>query len=293
MNVLMNDLRLVILVSLALQLPVAPKIRRKLYKDVVQQRTFELDLKRLDYLDSDNEWYYCSPSFNHLQQALRHLFDSGQIPFSKEWKNEKRKESYEYLRGLMAHPLFAERILPQIREHYLGLREVRLLIGWIKATGKNAPVMVDIIQAGLTKDGPDLVRGVLFANQPSTADSALRNRQDVCFSCPPERRCLPIQNVDDPYDILVEYRYTNMDTLVAKRYPGKKWEVCLVKDWMIVKFHLPYTITVPTKRWMQILAIVRASNEILDKSHGNYCPKDDRWGLETSARIDGEEIWLE
>jgi len=68
-NVLMNDLRLVELVSLALQLPVAPKIRRKLYKDVVQQRTFELDLMRLDYLDSDDEWYYSrqvSTDFNRL-----------------------------------------------------------------------------------------------------------------------------------------------------------------------------------------------------------------------------------
>jgi hypothetical protein len=84
-----------------------------------------------------------------------------------------------------------------------------------------------------------------------------------------------------------------MNTLVAKRYPGKTWEICLVKDWMIAKFYLPYTITVPTKRWMQRLAIVRASDEILDKCHGKYCPKADRWGVETSANIDGEEIWLE
>lgn len=197
-NVLMNNLRLVELVSLALQLPVTAKICRKLSKNVLQRRTFELDLRRLDYLDSDNEWYYCSPSFNHFQQALRHLFDSGQIPFSKEWKNEKRRESHEYLRGLMAHPLFAERILSLIREHYLGLREVRLLIGWIKTTSKDAPVMVDIVQTALRQDGPDLVRGVLFSNQSSNADSALRYRKDVCFSCPPERRCLSIQNVETP-----------------------------------------------------------------------------------------------
>jgi len=87
-NVLMNDLRLVELISLALRLPVAPKVRRRLHTGVIQQRSYELNLKRLDYLDSDYEWYYFSPSFNRLQRAIRRLFDSEQIPFAREWRNK-------------------------------------------------------------------------------------------------------------------------------------------------------------------------------------------------------------
>ncbi|MEA3375773.1 MAG: hypothetical protein U9R72_06200, partial [Chloroflexota bacterium] len=72
-NVLMNNLRLVDLVSLALQLPAVPQVRRRLHKGVLQQRSYELNLKRLDYLDADYEWYYLSPSFNRLQRAIRRL----------------------------------------------------------------------------------------------------------------------------------------------------------------------------------------------------------------------------
>ena len=280
-NVLMNDLKLVELVSLALQLPVAPKVKRRLHRHVVQQRSYELSLKRLDYLDSDYEWYYLSPSFNRLQRAIRRLFDSGQIPFAKEWRS--KKEDLVYLKGLMAHPLFAERVLSKIREHYLDLREAKFLVRWIEATEKPAPVMVDIIQAGLNEHGPKLVQGVLFSNQASTADSALRNRRDVCFSCPPERRCLPLQNVDDPYDILVEYRYSDLDTLLTRRYPGKAWADCLVQDWMIAKFFLPYTLAVTAKRWMVGIALLNNASVVLDKSHGKYCPKDDKWKLGTAA----------
>ena len=280
-NVLMNDLRLVELVSLALRLPVAPKVRRRLHKDVIQQRSYELSLKRLDYLDSDYEWYYFSPPFNRLQRAIRRLFDSGQIPFAKEWRNQKA--NHAYLKGLMAHPLFAERILRRIREHYLELREVKLLVRWIEVTGKPAPVMVDIIQAGLNEHGPELVRGVLFSNQASTADGALRSRRDICFSCPPARRCLPLKDVNDPYGILMEYRYSDLDTLLARRYPGVAWTDCLVKDWLIAKFFLPYTVTVTAKRWMVGIALFNKASIVLDKSHGKYCPKDDRWELETSA----------
>jgi len=282
-NVLMNDLRLVELVSLALRLPVAPKVRRRLHRDVIRQRSYELDLKRLDYLDSDYEWYYLSPSFNRLQRAIRRLFDSGQIPFAREWRS--KKENLAYLKGLMAHPLFAERILPKIREDYLRLREVRLLMHWIEATEKSAPVMVDIIQAGLDEDGPELVRAMLFSNQASTADSALRNRRDVCFSCPPERRCLPLQNVDAPYDILMEYRYSNLDTLLVRRYPGEVWADCLVKDWMIAKFFLPYSIVVSAKQWMLGLFILGKS-QVLNKSHGKYCPKADIWCIRSIRQGD-------
>ena len=283
-NVLMNDLRLVELISLALRLPVAPKIRRRLHKGVIQQRSFELSLKRLDYLDSDYEWYYLSPSFNRLQRAIRRLFDSEQIPFAKEWRNQKA--NHAYLKGLMTHPLFAERILRRIREHYLELREVRLLVRWIEATGKPAPVMVDIIQAGLNEHGAELVRGVLFSNQASTADGALRSRRDVCFSCPPARRCLPLKDVNDPYGILMEYRYSDLDTLLARRYPGAAWTDCLVKDWLIAKFFLPYSLVVSAKRWMLGLSILGKS-QVLNKSHGKYCPKADVWCIDGNSLCQG------
>jgi len=289
-NVLMNDLRLVELVSLALWLPVAPKVRRRLHRDVIRQRSYELDLKRLDYLDSDYEWYYLSPSFNRLQRAIRRLFDSGQIPFAREWRS--KKENLAYLKGLMAHPLFAERILPKIREDYLRLGEVRLLMHWIEATEKPAPAMVDIIQAGLNEDGPELVRAMLFSNQASTADGALRSRRDVCFSCPPEKRCLPLQGADDPYDVLFEYRCSDLDTLLARRYPGKAWADCLVKDWMMAKFFLPYTITVTAKRWMVAISLLNNTSVVLNKSHGKYCPKDDRWELKTPSFMgEGDRAW--
>jgi hypothetical protein len=280
-NVLMNDLRLVELVSLAVQLPVAPKVRRRLHKDVIQQRSYELDLKRLDYLDNDYEWYYFSPPFNRLQRAIRRLFDSGRIPFATEWRNHK--DNHAYIKGLMEHPLFAERILHKIREHYLGLREVKLLVHWIEATEEPAPVMVDIIQAGLSEDGPELVRGILFSNEASTAGGVLRRRHDVCFSCPREKRCLPVQNVYDPYHVLMEYRYSDLNRLLAKRYPGEAWADCLIRDWMVAKFFIPYTVTVTAKRWMVAIDLLNKASVVLDKSHGKYCPKDDRWVLEASA----------
>lgn len=284
-NVLMNDLRLVELVSLALRLPVAPKIRRRLHKDVIQQRSYELDLKRLDYLDRDYEWYYLSPAFNRLQRAIRRLFDSGQVPFAKEWRG--KRENVMYLKGLMAHPLFAKRILSKVREHYLNLKEVRLLMHWIKATDKPAPVMVDIIRAGLNEHGPEWVRGVLFSNQASTADGALRKRRDVCFSCPPEKRCLPLRDADNPYDILVEYRYSDMDTLLAKKYPGQAWTDCVVKDWLIAKFFLPYSLVVSAKRWMLGLSILRKS-QMLNKSHGKYCSRADVWCIDNGSFFQGD-----
>ncbi len=273
-NVLMNDLRLVELVSLTLRLPVAPKIRRRLHKGVIQQRSYGLSLKRLGYLDSDYEWYYLSPSFNHLQRAVRRLFDAGQIPFAREWRS--KKENQAYLKGLMAHPLFSERVLPRVREHYLGLREVGMLMRWIEATGKRAPVMVGIIQAGLKEDGPELVRGTLFSNQASTAGGILKRRRDVCFSCPPERRCLPLQNTDDLHSVLVEYRHSDLDTLLARRYPGEAWEDCLVKDPIVAKFFLPYSIVVSAKRWMLDVSIL-SNSQVLNKSHGRYCPEADIW----------------
>ena len=134
-NALMNDLTLVELVSLCLQLPVVPKTPRRLHQHVLKQRSYELDLSRLDYLDSDYEWYYLAPAFNSLQRSIRRLFDAGEIPFARDWQNGDRKTNPDYLKGLIVHSAFAERILPKIRVHYLGLRAVRLLVGWIKATG--------------------------------------------------------------------------------------------------------------------------------------------------------------
>ena len=284
-NVLMNDLRLVELISLALRLPVVPKTPRRLHKGVIQQRSYELSLKRLDYLDSDYEWYYLSPPFNRLQRTIRCLFDSGQIPFAKEWKS--KKENLAYLKGLMMHPLFTKRVLSKIREHFLSLREVKLLLRWIGATDKPAPVMADIIQTGLNEHGPELVRGVLFSNQASTADGALRKRRDVCFSCPPEKRCLPLRDADNPYDILVEYRYSDMDTLLAKKYPGTAWTDCVVKDWLIAKFFLPYSLVVSSKRWMLDLSILGES-QMLNKSHGKYCPRVDVWCIDNGSFCQGD-----
>ena len=281
-NVLMNDLRLVELISLALRLPVVPKTPRRLHKSVIQQRSYELSLKRLDYLDSDYEWYYLSPSFNRLQWTIRRLFDSGQIPFAREWRS--KNESLAYLKGLMAHPSFSERILPRIREHYLRLREVRLLLHWIQATGKQAPTIVAIIQTGLNEHGPEVVRAVLFSNQASTADGALRKRGDVCFSCPPGRQCLPLRGTNDPYDVLMEYRHSDLDTLLKTRYSNIPIDECLSRDSLITKFFVPYSIVVSSKRFMIEICCLDASAPILRKNIGKYCPYDDEWPLTRSVR---------
>jgi len=276
-NVLMNDLTLVELVSLCLQLPVVPKTPRRLHKHVLKQRSYELDLKRLDYLDSDYEWYYLSPPFNRLQRIIHHVFDSGEIPFAEEWQGGDRKANPQYLKGLIAHPAFTARISPKIREHYLGLREVRLLVNWIQATGKAIPTMCDIVRAGLERDGAETIRHVLLSDQPSTADSVLEGRKDVCFSCPPQQRCWSRQSTTDPYALLIEYRSATLASLLASRYPGKNLSDCLVEDWLIAKFFLPYSIVVSAKQWMLDLHILHDRSLILNKSHGKYCPIADTW----------------
>jgi len=276
-NALMNDLTLVELVSLCLQLPVVPKTPRRLHQHVLKQRSYELDLSRLDYLDSDYEWYYLAPAFNSLQRSIRRLFDAGEIPFARDWQKGDWKTNPDYLKGLIVHPAFAERILPKIRVHYLGLRAVRLLVGWIKATGELQPTMVDIIRIGLERDGAGAVRSLLLSDQPSTAGSVLEGRRDVCFTCPPHRRCQPLQRVADPYGVLMEYRSTTLEALVTSRYPGKDLGDCLVKDWLIAKFFLPYSIVVSAKGWMLSLSILSDSSQVLNKSHGRYCPRSDVW----------------
>jgi len=258
---------------------VAPKTPRRLHQHVLKQRSYELDLNRLDYLDSDYEWYYLSPAFNSLQRSIRHLFDAGEIPFARDWQKGDRKTNPDYLKGLIAHPAFAERILPRIRAHYLSLREVRLLVDWIKATGELAPTMVDIIRAGLERAGAGAVRSVLLSDQPSTAGSALEGRRDVCFNCPPHRRCQPLQGVTDPYEVLMEYRSTTLETLVESRHSGLSMGDCLLKDDLLAKFFVPYSLVVTSKKFMIDIHLLDTSSIVLRKNTGKYCPVEDRWLL--------------
>jgi hypothetical protein len=284
-NVLLNDLGLVELVSLALQLPVAPKIRRHLHQGVLQHRSYELGLKRLDYLECDNDWYYLSRSFNQLQQALRNLFDSGQVPFGREWRN--KKDSLAYLKGLISQPEFEETVLPVIRKHYLNLREVELLMRWVRGTGKPSPAMTDIFQAGLNTDGPGIVRAVLLAKLPSTSDKALKHRRDVCFTCAQDSRCSPLQGVDDPSTVLAQYRYSQLDEIVTTKYPNVPLDQCFTGDNLLIKFFVPYSIVVSSKRFLIAIQCLENSSPILYKNRGKYCPKDDIWLLTQQTQDKG------
>jgi hypothetical protein len=278
-NVLMNNLTLVELVSLCLQLPVAPKTPRRLHQHVLKRRSYELDLKRLGYLDSDYGWYYLAPAFNSLQRSIRYLFKSGEIPFARDWAEGDRKTDLTYLKALITHPTFTARILPKIRQHYLGLREVKLLISWIQATGELMPTMADIIQTGLKQDGADTVRLLLLSDQPSTAESALQRRRDVCFSCLPQQRCQPLRALADPYQVLMEYRSTTLEALIITRYPELSMADCLLEDRLLVKFFAPYSLVVNTKGFMIDIGLLGASSAILRKNAGRYCPLEDKWFL--------------
>jgi hypothetical protein len=278
-NILMNNLRLVELVSLALQLPAAPKLRRSLYQNVLQQRSYGLDLIRLDYLDNDDDWYYLSPDFNRLQQAIRQLFNTGRIPFSKDWKKGGKKDNLAFLGGLINHQHFENEILPHIRDYYRSLRDVRLFIKWNQASGNEIPVMVDIVMAGIDKDKGDMVRSLLFSDQASTAFSVLKKRIDICFVCPPNQKCMPIKNVYDPYDLLLEYRYASLSELLTSKYPNKSFLECLVSDKLIMKFFIPYSIVVSTKKFFQDIQLIDGSATLLYKNSGKYCPCCDEWPL--------------
>lgn len=276
-NVLLNDLTLAELVSICLQLPIAEKARRRSYRHVLRRRSYQLDLARLEYLDSDYEWYYLAPALNQLQRSIRRLFTSGQIPFAREWQESDNRTNLKYLQGLIAHQAFAAQILPRIRQHYLGLKPVKLLMSWIEAAGELAPTMADIIQAGLAKDGEDMVRRVLLSGQPSTAESALESRRDVCFSCPPWQRCRPLQDVGDPYRVLIDYRSTDLDALLGSRYPTKRLGDCLLEDGLIAKFFVPYSLVVTSKKFMMDIGLLNLFSVIARKNAGKYCPKVDRW----------------
>ena len=275
-NVLLNELSLVELVSICLQLPVAPRVLRRLHEHVFR-RSYELDLQRLEYLDSDHAFFYLTPPLNRLQRTIRRLFDSGQIPFAQYWREGDRRTDRNYLKGLIADPAFTARVLPQIREHYLRLMPVSLLMCWIQATGERAPSMMDVIQAGLAQDGDVAVRQVLLSDRPSSARSALKSRRDVCFSCPPNRLCRPLQGVDDQYSILMAYRSTTLDGLVASEYTGRALGDCLLEDTLIAKFFVPYSLATRHKAFMLGLDILGPSSAVLRKNVGKYCPKVDVW----------------
>lgn len=276
-NVLLNDLTLTELVSLCLQLPITEKARRRSYRHVLKRRSYQLDLARLEYLDSDYEWCYLAPSLNQLQRSIQHLFKSGHIPFAREWQEGDNRTNLKYLQGLIAHQAFAAQVLPRIRQHYLALKPVRFLLSWIQATGDLAPTMADIIRAGLVKDGEDTVRRVLLSDQPSTAESALKSRRDVCFSCPPWQRCQPLQETGDPYQVLTGYRSTNLDLLLASRYPTRSLGDCLLEDELMAKFFVPYSLVVTSKKFMMDIGILDLSSAIARKNAGKYCPKADLW----------------
>ena len=253
----------------------APRVRRRLLEHVLKRRSYELDLKRLEYLDSDVEWYYLSPSFNSLQRNIRRLFKSGKIPFSREWDTGEMKTNLHYVKALVAHFEFSNTVLPEIREHYLQLNAVQIFIGWVGATGRQIPTMADIIRAGLEQDGIGMVRGLLLSEKPLTAQRVLERRRDVCFDCPPRRRCAPLDGITDEYSVLMDYRASSLDSLIDSKYPDRDLSDCLVQDWLIAKMFLPYSIVVKTKRWMLHTDIIDVHSMILDKSHGQYCPCDD------------------
>lgn len=278
-NVLMNQLTLVELVSLALRLPPVTKIARRLYRNSLGVPSHELDLRRLDYLDGDYQWYYLSPVFNSLQRSLRRLFDSEQIPFSKDWRESDRVEDRRYLANLAAHPMVNRTVSPQIRQHYRRLPAVRLLEDWIHATGKSSPVMTDIMRTAITHSGPIVLRSVLLSDQPSEAQHALRRRTDVCFQCAPERRCIPLRGVDDPYPVLAAYRASDLRTLLARRYPLLSMADSINRDYLLAKFYVPYSMVVLAKRFMVEIGYLDRSATVLPKNAGRYCPCDDAWPL--------------
>jgi len=124
-----------------------------------------------------------------------------------------------------------------------------------------------------------MVRGVLLSDQPSTADSVLEGRKDVCFSCPPQRRCWQRHGVADPYSVLMEYRSTTLDLLIASRHPGLPIADCLLQDGLLMKFFVPYSLVVTSKAFMIDIDLLDASSTILRKNVGKYCPLVDRWLL--------------
>ena len=284
-NVLMNDLTLVELVSLRLQLPAVPQTRRRRYRRVLGKRSYERDLKRLEYLDDDYEWCYLAPAFNRLQKKIRRLFKSGDIPFAREWQQADRRTDLKYLKGLVMHQAFTAQIVPAIRDHYRQLKPVRLLLKWIEATGHPGPSMVDVIHAGVAQDGGNLVCQTLLSNLPSTAGTALERRRDVCFSCPTWRCCQPLCDVPDRYSVMMTYRSTPLDVLLVSLYRGKSLDQCLTEDGLIAKFFVPYSLVVKGKKFMVDIGLLSVGSSIRPKNAGKYCPGRDLWQLFLSEGV--------
>jgi hypothetical protein len=285
-NVLMSDLTLPELVFLCLQLPVVPKTPHRLYEHVLKRGCRELNLKRLDYIDSDEQWYYLAPSFNSLQRIIRSLFDSGTIPFARDWQAEDKRTDLRALRGWMQHPDFSTKVLPAIRHHYVALRAVQLLMSWIALTGKLNPSMTEIIEAGLQHDGVQTMHRLLLSDRPSESESALRQRKDICYDCPPRRRCYALKGADDPYVVLSMYRHRTLETVVCSLHPRETLAECLVSDHLIEKFFVPYSLVVSTKRFMIDIGLLDVQSGVYPKNSGKYCPREDRWLL---AHLEGPE----
>jgi hypothetical protein len=282
-NVLMNQLSLAGLISLALALPPVSRVARRLYQNLLRSRARELDLRRLAYLDGDSEWYYLAPAFGRIQRLLRELLDGGQIQFCTNWRGWTELPT-ACLEQIASHAAFRATILPDLRNQYLGLPSAAALVSWIRSTGQAAPPMTDIISAGLSSSRPELVRQILFRPCASTADGALRNGKDVCFSCAEEVRCYSVDGRISITELLSQYRYTDLDSLLERRHAGQGYQQSVSSDWLIAKFFVPYTLSARAKRFMIDIGILAQSSGVLDKSHGQYCPKRDRWALATYFR---------
>jgi hypothetical protein len=279
----MNQLPLTGLIALALRLPAIQKVSRRLYGNTLGIRSHELDLKRLGYLDSDGEWYYLAPEFNRIQHSLRHLLDSGRIPCCDGWRNWT-EPPVACIEQVASHPIFQDLVLVELRRQYVSLPGSAQLIGWIRSTKQAAPAMTEIIRAGLSADTPESVRQILFRPRASTADGLLRTRKDVCFSCPPALRCYTLRDHISELELLSQYRYTELEALLQTLHSDLTWSESVTTDWLITKFFLPHTISVRAKRFMIDIGIIAQDTAVLDKSHGQYCPKRDHWPLVTSQR---------
>jgi hypothetical protein len=93
-----------------------------------------------------------------------------------------------------------------------------------------------------------------------------------------------LQGVDDPSNVLAEYRYSDLDTILATRYPNLSLEECLLKDKLVAKFFAPYSTVVSSKRFMVETQCLDESTPILYKNAGKYCPFKDEWPLAQQVR---------
>jgi len=90
--------------------------------------------------------------------------------------------------------------------------------------------------------------------------------------------------MDDPYDMLMEYRHSDLDTLLTTRYANITVDECLLKDQLVAKFFVPYSIVVSSKKFMIEICCLDGSAPILRKNTGKYCPHYDKWPLARPTR---------